>query len=270
MRKMLALAFCFQTGLAATALADGMNGAIPPPAMIRDSCGPGGFHGLYVGGNVGRASLESDRTDRDGFTGAGAINVGTYSTTEDGWAAGVQIGYNWQCGHVLFGVEADWSWLDVADHEEIRFGYFLPDAYELSSSMDWLVTLRTRTGLNFDRLLLYVTGGLALADIEHRWTDNHGTSTSYPDTVKFSDTRWGWVIGVGTEWAIRPDITLKSEALFVRFEEESDTSKTYTYLTPCTCDDQSFRFDHDDSVWVVRTGLNYKFGHREPLPAPLK
>jgi opacity protein-like surface antigen len=65
--------------------------------------------------------------------------------------------------------------------------------------------------------------------------------------------------GVGTEWAITDRISIKSEALYLRSEDDSFRS-TSTVSAP----GDTKRFDHEDSVWVGRIGVNFKLGEEAP------
>ena len=120
-------------------------------------------------------------------------------------------------------------------------------------------TLRARTGVIVDNLLLYVTGGFAFANTERT------VALTFPGAPQFNQgpftdekTRWGWTMGFGTEWAFAPNWSFKSEVLYARFETEEST---------CTCrsarlrrPDLPVRFEHDSSAWVTRIGINYRFG----------
>jgi outer membrane immunogenic protein len=129
--------------------------------------------------------------------------------------------------------------------------------------VDWLATFRPRAGLAIDNALLFVTGGLALADIEHRWARTAAFDPSQNISRSFSDNRWGWTVGAGVEWALSDRVTWKSEALYVSFAD-----KTYSLVDGSL---DTHRFTHNDELWVVRTGLNFKFGHDRHLdPVPLK
>jgi outer membrane immunogenic protein len=104
--------------------------------------------------------------------------------------------------------------------------------------------------------LLYVTGGVAFADVSHR--------LSVP-SVGFSqtDSDWttGWTIGGGVEFLRHGNWLLRAEALYV--DLGSDThSYTITLPPPCggVCTDT---VKYDDAFWVARVGLSYKFGVEE-------
>src|SRR6476469_2148845 len=94
----------------------------------------------------------------------------------------------------------------------------------VSSKINSYGTLRTRGGLTVDDILIYLTGGLAYANIKTSWNqvatpafagvpiDNHLSFTSNP---------WGFVVGVGAETMLWNRWSLKSEILYMQFQEKS-------------------------------------------------
>jgi outer membrane immunogenic protein len=123
--------------------------------------------------------------------------------------------------------------------------------------MKWFGTLRARTGLVVNDLLLYVTGGVAFArsDREFSFFFQGKGGGGDLDVFSSSHTRWGWTAGVGAEWAITTNVSLKSELLYMDFANK-ENSFTTVFINPGT----TYRFDNRDSVWVGRVGLNFRFG----------
>ena len=111
-------------------------------------------------------------------------------------------------------------------------------------------------------MLLYVTGGLAFANIEHKGSTNFAALGAPPGTpeLSFSDsgTRWGWTVGAGVEYALSDRISFKSEALYVKFQDASFGLD----LTPLGGGPgfNSLALSSFDEMWSVRMGLNFKFG----------
>ena len=91
-----------------------------------------------------------------------------FSGSKSGWAAGVQGGYNWQFRCTVFGIEADYNWTKInRDFFRSRdFGGGTSATLAVHSSLKNFGTIRGRTGVVVDNLLLYVTGGLAFARTE--------------------------------------------------------------------------------------------------------
>src|SRR5262249_61409766 len=100
-----------------------------------------------------------------------AINaVGQQHVTPSGGTAGGQVGYNWQSGVVVYGVEADIEWLGLSGTATGSAVYpcCAPTSFTVSSSMksDWLFTLRPRLGFAANKWLLFRTGGPPVADLQ--------------------------------------------------------------------------------------------------------
>jgi outer membrane immunogenic protein len=218
---------------------------LPPPPPCAQ------FGGFYVGGNVGWGYGEHTFRNLDGF-GANFGLPHEASRSVSGASFGVQGGYNWQARCTLFGIEADYNWTDI-EHEFVRTGPLGNATLRASSSLESFGTLRARTGVIVDNLLLYVTGGLAYANTER------SVALFTPGIAfgPFTDeqTRWGWTMGFGTEWQFAPNWSFKSEVLYARFETE-ETTRICTLCVP----DRAFRFEHESSAWVTRLGINYRFG----------
>jgi outer membrane immunogenic protein len=232
----------------ADASADGYqrNGIVP-------IAGCANFGGFYVGGNIGWASLTDHQNDLDGvFT---KVPTG-FTTTDDAFTAGAQLGYNVQKGCTLFGIEADWNWADLNADTRLFPGIAgVNDS--LRTRIDNFGTIRTRTGVVVDQLLLFVTGGVA-------WTETRDSvnRTFSLSTERFSsnDTRWGWTAGFGTEYKLAPNVSLTSDVLYLSFSDEDHTFDSPTF--------GRFRTKTDEEIWVARMGLNIRFGDRGAIVMP--
>jgi outer membrane immunogenic protein len=221
------------------------------------------FGGFYLGANVGWGYHDHNWSDRDGWA-RNEVDLAlpdAVSGTSSGWLGGVQGGYNWQRGCTVWGFEVDYSWTGL---DQSRFstdgqpGAAL-DRLTVRSEFSSFGTIRTRAGVVVDNLLLYTTGGFAYAQIKSSWTTQNilggGVLT---ETFGTSDTRWGWVAGIGTEWALGNNISVKSEALYMRFADEDSAFNSPQAVLNGNAPLK--RFDEQDSAWVARIGVNYRFG----------
>jgi outer membrane immunogenic protein len=102
----------------------------------------------------------------------------------EGFLGGAQVGFNFQSGRLVFGVEGDFSatdmsesgvladtTVDLAVDPDLALGEVgvvgtVSLTGDVETSMDWLATLRGRFGAAFDRVLVYGTGGVAFAEME--------------------------------------------------------------------------------------------------------
>ncbi len=137
---------------------------------------------------------------------ATSISVGD----ANGFIGGLQAGYNWQfANNVVLGIEADIDWADLGGNSTIVAG----SAGVATGSLDYFGTIRARLGYAFDRVLPYITGGVAYGKTD--FGTIYGTSTS--------ETNWGWTIGAGVEYAFTNNITAKLEYLYIDLDGSSYT-----------------------------------------------
>jgi outer membrane immunogenic protein len=181
-----------------------------------------------------------------------------------GGLAGGQIGYNWQTGMTVLGIEADAQWVgNRVTSDTILDPFFHGKGHaKFSSNVEWLATVRGRAGIAATpSLLLYVTGGVAFAGINMRY-QNAGFgapilfSTPLINTYSATDTRVGWTAGFGAEFAVGGNWSVKAEYLRVGFD---DHSYSVPFIGPQpTPLAGTVRVNQD--IDILRAGVNYKFG----------
>jgi outer membrane immunogenic protein len=231
------------------------------PIVARPACAQ--FGGFYLGGQVGYGYYNYNYHDRGNLVQTIDDDLPTSARlTTDGWNGGVLGGYNYQTGCTLFGVEADWSWTNKRATDTFFDGDAgTQDALTVSSQMKWFGTVRARSGIIVDNLLLYATGGLAYANFNRSYTvfeDAPATAVAFNS----SHTRWGWTAGVGAEWAFSGNWSLKTEFLYMHFVNNDVTFNAVTvngvnFGVPL----RSYAFSNQDEAWITRIGLNYRFGN---------
>ncbi len=219
-------------------------------AAARPYAGPARFAGLYIGGNVGGVSYTALRHDADGYL----SDNGEYTATKIGATVGGQIGYDWQFGNKVFGVVADANWADVRATSPQNISF--PFALDMSTSgrMGWFGTLRTRGGVAFNDVLVYGTGGLAVAGIETTISSQLTGLPQFSEQFSSDKTRWGWTGGFGAEFAFANNWSVTGEVLYMQFKQEHDTFRSSPLIQ-----NRNVSFDSSDSAWVGRVGLNYRF-----------
>jgi outer membrane immunogenic protein len=209
------------------------------PAFV---CAASQFGGMHVGVHAGSVYHQAHRNDTDGLL---TDNAG-WTLNKWGGHVGGGIGYDWTTCSTVWGVELDGSWIFSTKN-------FLPDNPNgggtggITTRADWLATARLRSGVALDNLLIYATGGVAAARIRTTWAD----TAAVADIRDFRETRWGWVAGLGTEWAWTRNVAFKFETLYVGF-----TDRSVTGVFPAG----TFNFKHSDSMWISRVGLTYRWG----------
>ena len=185
---------------------------------------PFNWTGFYIGVHVG-AGWSTKEWSEEGLTFA------NYNL--NGFLGGGQIGYNWQSGWAVFGVEADAS---VAN---LKGSAFCLQVF-CSSKIDALGTITARFGGAVDRALVYVKGGGA-------WV--HEKHTLLEQEISDSATRWGWTVGTGVEYAFAPNWSGKVEYNFLDFGKDNFFRDVF-----------DAGVDIRQTVHTVKFGLNYRFG----------
>jgi outer membrane immunogenic protein len=222
---------------AATALAGAASAADirqPPPAVKAPAFVAPLFTwtGFYIGGNLGYGW-----SDRSGtFTIAPAR--GPVSGEADGIIGGVQVGYNWQMGAFVIGIETDFQGSGIEGNVS---GRLVPGPVAVNGkiSNEWFGTIRGRLGYAVDRWLFYFTGGGAYS---------HTKFSGVAGGVPFSSasTGWSWTVGGGVETALAANWSIKGEYLYI--------AKPDNLPVPA-----GTRFSGDIDSHVIRLGVNYRF-----------
>jgi outer membrane immunogenic protein len=185
------------------------------------------WSGFYVGAMGGYMSETS--SDDIGIPGVVA------DPRMKGGFGGGTLGYNWQTGQFVFGLETDAAFGDI-HASATAFGV------TAESKIRSLGTVRGRVGMAFDTVLVYATGGYA-------WADNRFSITIPPVSFSESNFHHGWTVGAGVEWMFAPKWSVKFEYLYRDFGGET----YFTGLVPGGLDSGNIAF-HSGQV-----GVNYHF-----------
>jgi len=174
---------------------------------------------------------------------------------------GGQVGFNWQSGSWVWGIEADADYRNSSD----RFSVLLPSAplpdefRNLEARHGWLGTVRPRLGWAWGNALIYGTGGLAIGQVRDNQTL---VSALGSQTFSSTSTRAGWTAGGGVEFGFAGNWSAKLEYL------HSDLGST-NLLTPNVTGPGIAGFVPSTTTFgnksdVVRAGINYRFGWDGP------
>ncbi|MDP8918862.1 MAG: outer membrane beta-barrel protein [Pseudomonadota bacterium] len=184
MKKIL-LASVALFGFAGAASAADLPMRAAPPAPIIAAAPIFTWTGFYVGVNAGYGWSNDD------FDSVDLADEGD----DGGFIGGAQVGYNYQIGSFVVGLEGDIQYADFG-----REGAFVVGGvtYDVDNS-DWFGTARARAGVAFGQALIYATGGFA-----------------------FADDATGWTVGGGVEYAFTNNLSAKIEGLYVNLDNDDD------------------------------------------------
>jgi outer membrane immunogenic protein len=226
--------------------ADAVYGeAAPEPPVAAQFDWTGAYFGINAGGAFGTfkhpAEVYDITTDPATLLGSGALDI-----SAGGFVGGVQAGWNWQSDNVIYGIETDLQGSTLKAEDKIT----IDDVGEgsLGTKVDWYGSLRGRLGFAAsDRFMVYGTGGLA-----------YGRVKSYIDAEPlglvgdYSETKTGWTVGGGGEFAVTEHVTFRGEYLY------TDLGKTTVFEDELGLGIGA-KLDNDVAFHTFRIGLNYKF-----------
>ncbi len=191
--------------------------------------------GFYAGAHVGYGWGRSNW----GFSPAGTF----VAPSTNGVFGGLQLGYNYQINNVVLGIEGDASAADMSGWN------FCPNpAFTCASRTNFLGSIRGRLGYAWDRTLIYATGGVAFGNFRHRTFD----AATVTQVGSFSNSRVGYALGAGLEYAWTPNVTTKLEYMYYDFGSSTQLAGAGA-LDPVN--DTRIR----TNVHTVKIGLNYLF-----------
>jgi opacity protein-like surface antigen len=211
----------------------------PPAAAAGGSLKDGSYRfvaqaynwtGLYLGGFAGSTvDFESPNT--------------SVAPVFAGYLLGGQLGYNYQLGSLVLGIEGDMGKSNAIGGK----GCFAPNLFlTCEAEMDALASVAGRLGYAWGRTLLYGKAGLAIGEVTAK-TSQNPLSPSPLQTTATTDWFTGWTAGAGMEFALSQHWSAKGEWMYYDFGKDRFTV------------DESGQgvLDAKTSGTTVRVGVNY-------------
>jgi len=167
---------------------------------------------------------------------------------ESGGIAGGTVGCNYEIHSWVFGVENDLSWTNGHGSASDQLPFNL--AAVSHTDQKWLDSVRGRIGLAWvPQFMSYVTLGAAFAG-----TDVNICNTALGLCASQSNVRTGWIAGIGFEYSVWNNISVKFEYLHADFGTARYFS-TPVILGPVNIVTRDVGLKDD----IVRAGLNWRF-----------
>lgn len=226
------------------------------------------WNGFYAGANAGVSWSDTD-LDASATSGTGAIvlppadaaaisQIGSSNSGDTGFAGGFQVGYNFQSGGLVLGIEGDVGIFDIGEERAKTFQSALLIAppinftIDQNAGTDLLITLRPRIGYASGPWMIYATGGLAWSkiDLDTSYSDTRATPITAHDSEH--ETKSGWTAGGGFAYAFSPNWSARGEWLYV----DLGTTRR-TFVAP----DSFATFTSIAKVRgnILRLGIDYNF-----------
>ncbi|MFB9267925.1 outer membrane protein [Bradyrhizobium erythrophlei] len=199
------------------------------------------WSGFYIGINGGWGS------SRNSWDSVAPFLVGPEGSHDaTGGTIGGQVGYRWQAGTWVFGLEAQGNWADLkGSNTSTLFPGFVN-----TSQIDAFGLFTGQIGYAANNALFYLKGGAAVTSNKNRI---NAVATNALFARANDDTVWGGTVGVGLEYAFAPNwsVGVEYDHLFMQ-------DRTVNFTSPAGVTVASDRIRQDVDLVTVR--LNYKFG----------
>jgi outer membrane immunogenic protein len=175
---------------------------------------------------------------------AGPLNEGCHDPS--GAILGGQIGFNWQTGPIVFGLEAQGDWADLRGQNLslLPSPPFPPSINR--TRVDSLGLFTGRIGYAWGPTLIYAKGGAAVVHDRDDFTP-----TAPPAASTFTgETRWGGTIGGGVEYKFTQNLSGALEYNYVDLGKSRITFPSQPLAAIV---------DTDKNMHLVTVRLNYSF-----------
>jgi len=203
------------------------------PPMVQAAYNWSGFYvGLNGGGGTSHKCWD-----------IGGLSEGCHDAT--GGTVGGQVGYRWQTGPIVFGVEAQGNWADfTGDNVSLLF-----PGDRNRTKIDAFGLFTGQVGYAWNNALLYVKGGAAVVDDKYSIVTNPAGAL----LASASETRWGGVVGVGFEYGFAPNWSagLEYDHMFLG-------NRNIGFRTPLGAFAGTDNIKQDADLFTAR--VNYHFG----------
>ncbi len=232
-RKLL-MSTAFIVGAMGAASAADLPSRKAPPAYMPPPLPIFTWTGVYVGAQIGYQWGTS--TTGLAATAGGPVVIGLPNYSPSGVVGGAHIGYNYQIGPLVAGLEGE------VDGTNYKGGNTVP-GFTYGTREDIEGSIRGRLGYAFDHALIYATGGAAFAGLKNTYTGVGGVFDGP------SKTRVGWTVGGGLEYAIDNNWSVRGEYRYTDYG-------TYSDFLPNNGGFFAKKHETDNRVTV---GFSYKF-----------
>ena len=199
------------------------------------------WNGLYVGLNGGYSwqSVSGIFNNAGNATDLSGIDL-------NGAMVGGQLGYNYQSGQFLLGIEGDASTL--VDGDSVTNDAALATFEHLNGDISYLASIRGRLGWAINNWLLFGTVGWGFTEFRFAETAPNATP-AFSGKLRLKDE--GVVFGGGVEWMLSYGVSLRAE--YLRYDLGASTPIPGSFTDADAGDHVSF-----DNIDVARAALNIK------------
>ena len=257
-----------------TALAADLPMTPPPPPVPVFT-----WTGIYVGGQIGYA-WGSGNLNYSGYDPFDAISFDTgVSAAPRGVMGGAHAGYNFQVNQWVFGLEGAIDGTSLRNSVTTNLSAFQGSTVSATANSGIQGSIRGRAGIAWDRALIYATGGVAFASFNTSYNfignlngspliNGGGTFNASND---FSNTRTGWTVGGGVDYAVTDNWSVFAEYRYTAFGTVSNPGLAEAgFIGAPVLTSALLNVNRTWNQSQVEVGFSYKFGTYAPAPVVAK
>jgi outer membrane immunogenic protein len=209
--------------------------------------------GLYIGGFGGYKFGVFDPSISAGEDEAEDARAIESHLGDDFGASGAElgglIGYNYQWNKWVLGLEAAGGYLWLRNSETGRFP--IPgsdDIYALSNSLKthYLVTVGPRIGYALCKWLPYVTGGMAVGDLDFR--QRISETDDFDQSRSKSGSNVGWFVGGGLQYALTHHWSVRAQYQYI---DLGDVGLSFDVPSELTANSKVNLREHNASFAII-------------------
>jgi outer membrane immunogenic protein len=220
--------------LAATALSSSVAFLVPGVAFAQQYDWSGVYTGMTLGAARSLGVLELDDL------GGGVALPDSVEIPALGPTGGLHAGFNLQSGNFIYGLEGQASWTHLDGTVE-------GTNFDAEASLTALLSLRARLGVAFDRMMIYSTAGIAAGNSSFNVDAGKGSADATASGVVA-----GGVVGLGAEYAVNDNISLRAEGKYYHLQSQSAVGDSGKGTDPYTA-------TYTPRGVVFETGINVHF-----------
>jgi len=219
---------------------------IVAPAFNWTGC----YIGIHGGGGATRSDFTESFTREEGGTSWG-----------NGGLAGGQAGCNYQTGVLVFGVEGEGYWSGMKATREFSAPPNSEGFTETTQSRNkWDYTVAGRIGVSYERAFIYGKAGWAWGKFDFTNTETFTDSSRLSDTIHGSKTLNGPLFGLGIEYALTNNWTVKGEYNYINYGLSPVSFIRTVCFSGEGCESEPFiRSSQSAEKHIFKFGVNYLF-----------
>jgi outer membrane immunogenic protein len=236
------------------------------------------WSGFYIGGNEGYGfgkggSVHALHKMDVGIPADSVPFTDAKTFLTEGAFGGGQLGFNWQQGRLVYGIEADIQGANLGGATDAQVTNNIAPSYGASaharSTLQWFETFRGRLGVSLldGKALIYATGGAAIGTVQDKmdWA-NDNFSAHTKGRIDSVGVATGYTVGGGFEYMFMPQWSLKVEYTFLDLGKKTLSQDSGSIRFPAGTMHASTAASFNHQYDTVRAGINYHVGGAyEPL-----